>query len=456
MNIRITTDPEHQRQQAGSVLVVSLVTTAILGIALASYLTLVRAQNLSVMRSLAWNSCIPVAEAGIEEAMTHLNLSGISNLESSGWVLGEGGYTKRRSMGDSYFVATISTDNPPDITSDGFVPVPLSSAAPLAFVASLVTSDNNVNHVRRRVRVTTRRDGMWVKGMVARGNIDLMGNGITTDSFDSEDPNSRIPVPYDRSRRRDRGDVATNSGIINSHAQIYGSVATGPSGSLGIGPQGAVGDIPWHDSGNKGIKPGHYSNDMNVFFPDVERPNLSYSAPTSGTVDGVSYAYMLGNPANPHEVANYSMADLSLSGSQVMYVASDVVLLVTRSISITGNGQIVVAPGANLKLYMEGANASIAGNGVLNHNATASSFLYFGLPTNTSLTLGGNAGFTGAIYAPNADFSMGGGGSDTYDFVGASVTNTVRMNGHFNFHYDEALGRSKWSRGYIVNSWNEI
>jgi hypothetical protein len=30
------------------------------------------------------------------------------------------------------------------------------------------------------------------------------------------------------------------------------------------------------------------------------------------------------------------------------------------------------------------------------------------------------------------------------------------MNGHLNFHYDEALGKRGPSRGFIITSWNEI
>ena len=67
----------------------------------------------------------------------------------------------------------------------------------------------------------------------------------------------------------------------------------------------------------------------------------------------------------------------------------------------------------------------------------------------------GNAAFTGAIYAPQAAFSLGGGGNDAYDFVGASVTKTVKMNGHFNFHYDENLRRIGPSRGFLPTRWME-
>ena len=39
---------------------------------------------------------------------------------------------------------------------------------------------------------------------------------------------------------------------------------------------------------------------------------------------------------------------------------------------------------------------------------------------------------------------------------GASVSYSVKMNGHYNFHYDESLMSSGPSRGYIVTSWREL
>src|SRR5690606_15641333 len=66
------TSPSSSKRQ-GSVLLVTLVVTGILGFALASYLTLVGTQNRSVARSQNWNSSIPISEAGVEEAIVHLN-----------------------------------------------------------------------------------------------------------------------------------------------------------------------------------------------------------------------------------------------------------------------------------------------------------------------------------------------------------------------------------------------
>jgi hypothetical protein len=105
---------------------------------------------------------------------------------------------------------------------------------------------------------------------------------------------------------------------------------------------------------------------------------------------------------------------------------------------------------------MGGTTFKVKGNGVVNESSLAENFMSFGLPSNTAIDFGGNGAFAGAIYAPNADFTLGGGGNDAVDFAGASVTKTVTMNGHFNVHYDEALGRIGGDRGYLPVSWAEL
>jgi len=73
----------------GSALLVCLCTAWIIGIALVSYLTLVANQNRTTYHSNGWNTCIPVLEAGIEEALTQLNYNngqGIANAAANGWT----------------------------------------------------------------------------------------------------------------------------------------------------------------------------------------------------------------------------------------------------------------------------------------------------------------------------------------------------------------------------------
>ena len=127
----------------------------------------------------------------------------------------------------------------------------------------------------------------------------------------------------------------------------------------------------------------------------------------------------------------------------------------TSDVQFSGQDFIKIQPNASLKLYVSAPTAFIGGSGVENETGNAINFAYYGLPTNTRVTFAGNGTVVGTLYAPQADFTLGGGGSGVQDFSGASVTKTVTMNGHFNFHYEENLERAGPNRGWVAISWDE-
>src|SRR5688572_8458543 len=137
-------------------------------------------------------------------------------------------------------------------------------------------------------------------GMVAKGNIDLQGNNIRSDSFDSSSTSHSTNGRYDASKAGDKGDIATNASLLNSfnagNANIYGRVSTGPGGAVNVGSQGSVGSTAWHAGNNNGIQPGYFSDDMNVQFLDVKAPfNGGGFTPAPGSAAGTNYTYLLGS-----------------------------------------------------------------------------------------------------------------------------------------------------------------
>lgn len=431
--------PVPRPSACGSALLVVLITTGIIGMALASYLALISQQNLSVMRSQSWNSAMPLLEAGVEEALTHVNVNAITNLGVDNWALSGNTYVRKRTMDPGYYAVAISNVNPPIVYASGYVRSPTST-----------------NYLPPRVvMVRTLRDAMFGRGMVAKGTIDMSGNNVKSDSFDSKDPAYSTNGRYDANKTKDNGDVATNSGLINSlsvgNANIFGHASTGPGGSISVGSNGGVGSRAWQAAGNHGIQPGWSSDDMNAAFPDVKVPFSGGSSPSGGNVGGTNYEYILGT-------GNYVLSDLELKGNdKYLLVTGNAQLYVSGSVSMSGQGTIIIAPNnASLKMYVGGPSASLSGNGVMNGSGDATKFYLYGLSSLTSLSFSGNAAFVGAIYAPSAAFSLGGGGNTTTDFIGSSVTGSVKLNGHFNFHYDENLSREGPSRGFIVASWDEL
>jgi hypothetical protein len=307
----------------------------------------------------------------------------------------------------------------------------------------------------RMVHVETAVDGLFPMAMVADKGIDLKGNNIATDSFDSGDPAFSTGGRYDPAKRKDNGDVASNLDIVNSinigNADIMGKVNTGPGGTVAIGPNGSVGTMAWVLGGNHGIQEGHVNDDMNVRLQAISLPAATWlPMPAGRTINGKTYSHVIDMSGD------YRATDLS--GSVYVNTNVNARIHVTANVSLTGSGDEIrlSSVGTKVVLYMGGASFKLKGNGVVNETGLAENFLYFGLPSNTAIEFGGNGAFAGAIYAPSADFTLGGGGNNSVDFIGASVTKTVKMNGHFNFHYDEALSRIGGDRGYLPVSWAEL
>src|SRR6266404_1444217 len=157
MKIKINSRP------AASALLVTLLTAAITAISLASYLAFVSNQNLSVARAFAWNCAIPVAEAGLEEALTQIHYNGNTNLSANGWTFGtDGFYHKTRSVtADSYCDIAINPTDPPVIYSTGNVVLPLTPASQLGLIFAQLVSPTPAPAacLRRRIRVKTSGSG---------------------------------------------------------------------------------------------------------------------------------------------------------------------------------------------------------------------------------------------------------------------------------------------------------
>src|SRR5437667_6927864 len=220
------------KQPQGSALLVTMLTAFIVGMALASYLTLVSVQNQSTLRSLSWNSSVPAMEAGVEEALTALQYYGTTNLVAGGWSMSssDGFYHKsgRLPIGNLYdgysYDAGIKPPplggkDQPTIECLGYAPLPANLVTtykselwnyqrPYGMIlGGLVPSYTpDVSTAKRKVRVVAVRRSPFDYSMLTQGQIDLNGNNIATDSFDCSDPTTK----------KDKGNVATNSGLVNS------------------------------------------------------------------------------------------------------------------------------------------------------------------------------------------------------------------------------------------------
>jgi len=454
---------KQSRSLRGSTLVLVVVVTALVGLVLIAYLSLVKTQSFSTARSQVWNSAIPVIEAGVEDALTHMNINGTNNLLACcGWQQSGNLYWTSRPLGDGQYVVIISNwvvgatyNSQPVIYSRAFMKAPAFSAAhPDWMLAQASGGSVSQGLLARAVCVHAKPICMYKKAMVAKGNVTFGGNALV-DSFNSEDPAKSTNGKYDPAKRQDHGDVASNAQIINSLAagadtKIYGKVSTGPGGTAGFEANAVAGSEAWVDAGiNTGIEKGWFSDDMNVEFPPVLEPFTGgYLTPSSGNYLGTNYDYLLASD-------NYQTASINMSSTKTMMVIGQAQLYVPGNFFMSGQSRIIIAPGASFRLYV-GGTANFCGQGIYNDTGSALNCWIFGRPTCTTIKYTGNSEFIGVIYAPDANLHIGGGGSDILDFQGASITASVTMGGKFQFHYDEALADKGPVKGYYVTSWDEM
>jgi hypothetical protein len=326
--------------------------------------------------------------------------------------------------------------------------------------------------------------GLPIGGITAATTITLVGNN-TIDSFDSSDPSSSLWHSnwwyqghnfgtYTNIRRTDQVTVGTDASIlvINGGISIYGYVDTAPGGTENLNGNGdSVGDLAWIGPNpqsplNTGIQSGHLQNNMNVVFNDVVGPtptNSLYNSTTgypngkwldpyfisSGTnIGGNTYYYMLTNfPGLTTSPSNQVFYTLDVNGlsfnknkASIFIGASNCVFLMTNGLALRNGDNLTlnVTNNANVAIYTGGTFD--VGNGSVNDvYQYAPTFKIFGLPTCASIVFPANATCVAWIYAPEADVSFNGGGSNPFDIVGAFMVHSVALKGGMNFHFDQVL-----------------
>jgi hypothetical protein len=466
-------------------MLVTLLIGAVIGATLAGYMVMTQNQNVSIFRSQTWNTSMAVTEAGIEDGLQLLNRFAGQFDDLTTWTNyaagdnwdntnGVGVYHIHRTLDvNSYDVWITNNPTTPSLTAVANVPWnyqfntnQYSMAGPATMFAAAGVSPTAQIPIARQVYVQTKKDPLFTVAMAALGQINIKGNNITTDSYDSGDPNFRDPVTGEYplgqlSRTKAGGDICTDGILTDTlnigNANIKGTVKTGPGvDTIEIGANGSVGDMAWVTNGNLGIQTGHSATDFNVIFPSVGLPigAVFYSHSRDDVwIDGTKYEYAFLTSGD------YYLPSGIVGGKGNIYVGTNANVRLRIDANVSSSQDVFRLSPSNsiLQLFVVASSFVFSGSASIdNQSGHPERFYLFGLPTCTTISLGGNGGFYGCIYAPQADYSLGGGGSDTWDFIGASVTKTVTLNGHFNFHYDENLRNIGPSRGFIPTSWQEV
>lgn len=300
--------------------------------------------------------------------------------------------------------------------------------------------------VSRTVEVIARPASAFPLALLSRQSTSMTDQNIVVDSYDSSDPNKSTNGQWDLTKRQSHGDVATDGSLISAgNSHIYGNVST--NGGTVTGISNIAGQI---------------RNDFYQDLPDISAP--TWSAYTPVTVGGGSTL----TAAAVKGTARYKAPTISLSGNNTLSIlgpagggTSYIEIWLTGDLSTKGNAQITIDKNVIATFYV-GGDMTVAGNGIQNGNGVASdrpaNVLIYGLKppagTSQSFNFNGNADIEAGIYAPDADVTIVGGGSNG-SYSGSIVGNNISMTGITQVHYDEALKSRGIVSGYRIASWFE-
>lgn len=424
------------RNKRGGVLVTAVVLATGVALALGTFVSLcVQTSRLS-NSSFNANSALNLAEAALEEAMIAVNKgdwSGWSSFKGSGSNLTKVLPTFDLGSGMTG-VAQVVVFGPhisptPRIVAQGHVNGTLGSS------------------VTKQIEVQLFRSSLFPDGPQGRELVSFSGGNAMIDSFDSDSETYSTGGQYDPLKRKDGGQIAslrvlaTSDGVALGNAKIWGYVFT-RGADIDVGPNGEIRGASTPD----GVKIDTSRTTKDYPARELKLKPLPTGLTPAGSITGTTSLTS----------GKYDLGAITLNNSsEVLTIDGDVEMVVRGEVNVKGG--IVISPGASLKMHVYG-NVDIGGNGVVNAtNIAANAQIYGFNPTDGAQTvkLHGNGMLIAAVYAPNANIELKGGGSSG-SMSGTFTGYNVKITGNYELHYDEALKRLNDGQPFSVGSWLEL
>lgn len=435
----------------GSALVSAAVVSTVLAVTVSGFLAYINHEYYINFRSFTWTQALHLAEAGVEDGFFEINErypNGSGFLSANGWqAVTSSTALQPLGAGDSGYTKTVTnlTDASGKVVGSYVVQViNPGGSAPYLLAKGMVANNPYGANVSRLVKVVIESSAVFNHALFAKTSITGSGN-MYTDSYISTDPAYSTGGQYVYSKRRGNGDIASNGTASNTiqlsgNAEVNGTVAVGPGGSLTTSGNASVGPL---GTPNGQVVPGYFRNDMAADIPDATLPS-DYSTLTWTSKGNITSTTTLTS-------GDYRATAVNMSGNTKLTFSGNVRLYVSGNFATSGNLIITLLPGASVKIYI-GGSVGISGNGDINNSSTPDKLQFYGLNTCTSVNISGNGNINAVLYAPHATVNLSGNG----DISGSVVAKTISMSGNGNFHYDEALKTTIQGTGYKLRSWEEI
>ena len=433
---RYQTTTTVRRGKEGSALMTAIIAMFVVSLLVGGYMTLASSEYRLATRSLLIGASFSLAEGGVDLAIDALNDS-----DTSGWNVSGSTWTREVTgieittggTGAIRVVITDATSNTPTIHSEGIV------------------SGHPSGDVTKQLQVSlTSGFFPYKNGFDSKNGFVLKGQNVTMDSYNSANG------AYSGSNRGSEIRVSTVSietdAIDIGNANIFGYVAVGAtlapgqtgSNVIDVGKNGTISSYGEAQI----VQEDRILTDYYASFPNRPAPSVSsgWEFPNSGTITTSGTYYVDG--------------DWSLGGnSGALAIApnTDVILVVTGELNLTGKATLTLNTDATLKLFVEG-DVSIGGNGILN-SSNPENLEVIGTNTNEgeqTIKINGNGQLSATVYAPNANVELKGGGSSGRVY-GAVVAYDASLVGNSHFSFDEALADvNLGGTDYEVIQWLEM
>ncbi|UCC80920.1 MAG: hypothetical protein JSW64_06060 [Candidatus Zixiibacteriota bacterium] len=271
-------------------------------------------------------------------------------------------------------------------------------------------------------------------GAYGRDTFDMLGGGMI-DSYDSDlgsyasqaingpDGNAYM-YALENGHIRSEGDIK-----LGGNAQLHGDAITGDSGSFTFG--GGTGIY-----GDSLRSSEHFPVDS-IPSADIAYAQANNDASTNLTLTGTATYDPITNALNA------GSGDSVIFNSGTYYFSS---------VDFTSSACLVLAPGADVTIYLTGM-WDTSGGSVINTDATAANLHIYS--TGTDFDFSGGTYLCAAIFAPNAEIVVTGGSH----FFGSVIGRSFSNGGGTTLHFDEALlriGNDLLLVGYDLERWREL
>ncbi|MBV9658777.1 MAG: hypothetical protein JO295_11765 [Verrucomicrobia bacterium] len=473
-------------RQAGSALVISLLTLTVLAFIFGTTMLVALNQHHVVYQIASWQEALHGAESGAD-----IGLAALNSGSWTGWktltgtppsaipATGSASSTVPPAGSYNYFTTTFyhggdgntrmtvytTIDAPASLISGGQqwyrvrstgitdVPGPLyvsmepldSTLRRLSFVTDRQTGAA-LSHPQatRTVEVVAQPATSGYPGPIETRNSFQMSGGGVVDSFNSSDPTKSTNGLYDINKRQSHGDVyvmnSANSDLRNTY--IYGNLNYGSTAVKNTtNVQGTV----------QAITP--------TTLPSPSNPGPGWSVTDSSvTIINGTKTLTGGTKAAP---ARYKVSSVNVPGGTSLTIQpnaagqqSYIEIWVTGDLTTSGSGYITQQSGVHVTYYIDG-NVTVSGQSFQNQNNQASTCTIYCVPPasgTNKVTVSGSGTFIGVINAPGSDFTISG----SANFSGALIGNTMNISGGASVHFDEALkSSSPGGTAFSVASWYE-